>query len=845
MAEELEELCRCMRLSDHEKHHIRVRKERVVKSHQEAKFSILFNLLTTRLFNGDAFKSSVRAMWASHGVLSITTLDDNLFLAAFPSEVALMHVFTTSPWTFDKKLILMEVGRLIEVDVPKDSGVAWGRYLRIRVEVEIAKPLTRGCIVQVEETAPVEVALERRFLIEINMAYGSVLYLDIIRRVGEGGGSKHGASHQSASLHEDMSFANRGPQIPQETEVVPDCVEVTNMENETIHVPNFMDIQVGSSSGGTAGSTREMEAPLKVGSYSSVKLSTPTPPKIMQTNLKEYVEIGKTPVTRSESKPARAPTRGLWLRKTLRTLHAPPHHQVSVLSLPDTDSSFDHFHSIDRRPIYSPPQKLGHFEYSRAYQIPVVFYRNLETVSELQVLERKEDPNIVFVMETRLELQNLEFLRVRLGMSGCFGVDRHGYGGGLALLWNSTFAVHIQSYSHHHIDADVVYEDGLLCIRNLPWLVLGDFNEITTLNEQWGRFDRNLAQMAPFHEALSNCFLQDLGYHGAAFTWSNRRNSGDLVRVRLDRCVANASWCSLFPNALVHHVVVAASDHMGLLVSMDPVQVPNNGRRKKLFQFEHMWVREVGCEDAIQEGWRLQVLGSPMYSVVQKIKQCRVCLLNWCKTQLRVTPRLTASKKARLEQLENLPMDEYQSGEVNVLRREVNVLAEKEEIFWRQRSRVSWLKEGDRNTKFYHACASQRKKANQISGLRDDQAVLQIDLLAISNIAFTGEEIRRALFQMSPSKASGPDGSVNFTNIVLITKVKNPEVMAQFRPISLCNVLYKIVSKVLVKRMKCILPRVISDSQSAFVPGRMITDNVIMAFEVLHYLKNLGVGDKS
>ncbi len=124
-------------------------------------------------------------------------------------------------------------------------------------------------------------------------------------------------------------------------------------------------------------------------------------------------------------------------------------------------------------------------------------------------------------------------------------------------------------------------------------------------------------------------------------------------------------------------MVVAASDHMGLLISMDPAQAPINFRKKNWFRFEHMWVREAGCEDAIREGWSVQVPGSPMYSVVQKIKNCRVSLLNWCRTHVRVSPRLIASKMARLEQLENMPMDEYRSNEVNDLRREVNVLMEK------------------------------------------------------------------------------------------------------------------------------------------------------------------------
>ena len=139
---------------------------------------------------------------------------------------------------------------------------------------------------------------------------------------------------------------------------------------------------------------------------------------------------------------------------------------------------------------------------------------------------------------------------------------------------------------------------------------------------------------------------------------------------------------------------------------------------------------------------------------------------------------------------------------------------------------------------------------------------------------FTYEEFTTAIHQMHPEKSPGLNGfnpafyqkfwplidkeefqecsawlntnalppSVNDTNITLIPKIDSPTSMKDFRPISLCNVLYKIVAKVLANRLKVIPPARISVSQSAFVQGRAITDNVLVAFELVHTIKRKAQG---
>lgn len=98
-----------------------------------------------------------------------------------------------------------------------------------------------------------------------------------------------------------------------------------------------------------------------------------------------------------------------------------------------------------------------------------------------------------------------------------------------------------------------------------------------------------------------------------------------------------------------------------------------------------------------------------------------------------------------------------------------------------------------------------------------------------------GADVTKAMLWIV--EGTEPTESINNTILVLISKVPNPTSLSQFRLISLCTILYKIASEVPTNRLKKILPDIIFEEQSTFVPGRMITNNIILAYECLHFMK--------
>lgn len=439
--------------------------------------------------------------------------------------------------------------------------------------------------------------------------------------------------------------------------------------------------------------------------------------------------------------------------------------------------------------------------------------------------------------------------------------------------------------------------------RNQPWLIMGDFNELLSNAEKKGGRQRPEASFQDFRRMVRMCEFSDLQFTGDCFSWAGQR--GDhYVTSCLDRTMATTTWHQAFPASETQFLELGESDHKPMVTYIsDSVE-----ERRGMFCYDSRLSYKEGFKGSVLKGWNGQGSHSPQITLSTRIKSCRKQISLWKKGH-----RINAKEKINTirTRLNNAfstglssPNDRQQ------LKRELNQAYIDEELFWKHKSRNTWIKEGDRNTKYFHTVTKTKRARNNITAITDAEGIVYRGDSEISSAAtqyfnnlfksshisetlltdifrdfpqrvteeinadltkeVTDEEIRKAVFDIGPHKAPGPDGFTgifyqqfwadihpaiinevkkffaegkmdqihNHTNICLIPKTGAARSMADFRPISLCNVTYKIVSKILVSRLKKHLSGLISENQAAFIPGRMITDNNIIAHEVFYALKS-------
>jgi hypothetical protein len=323
-----------------------------------------------------------------------------------------------------------------------------------------------------------------------------------------------------------------------------------------------------------------------------------------------------------------------------------------------------------------------------------------------------------------------------------------------------------------------------------PWLIAGDFNLIYEARDK-NNAALNRRLMGQFRAALNLAELKEIRCLNRAFSWSNERQQPTLVR--LDRFFCNSAWEALFHACAVHALTSALSDHCPLLLT--DLHCPP---RRANFRFESFWHRFPGFYATVTTAWNQQTASqNPLSRLHDKMRRMARELRLWSKLHFsdarfqlhfasEIVLRFDVPQERRL-----LSAEEFALRKLLIAR--ILGLAAIERARRRQASHVTWLRDGDANTRFFHLKMNARRRKNHIHLLQTDNAVvtshddkaatllehfmaslgtasprsasiawenLPIQLVDLSGIdtPFTPAEIWAAVKDLPAEKAPGPDG---------------------------------------------------------------------------------------
>ncbi|XP_019183032.1 PREDICTED: uncharacterized protein LOC109177999 [Ipomoea nil] len=372
---------------------------------------------------------------------------------------------------------------------------------------------------------------------------------------------------------------------------------------------------------------------------------------------------------------------------------------------------------------------------------------------------------------------------------------------------------------------------GLLIVE--PWVISGDFNTVLSPSERRGGNEPTRYELQDLENCCANMDLTDCPSTGKFFTWRNR-----YMEAKLDRVLINDRWGANGLTCMADFKLLACnSDHCPVVITTS-IAISDG---KRPFKFLNMWLTHQDFKVTLENVWREHVEGSKQYILAKKLKSLKGPLRTLNRNAFsHISERTRVAKEAysvAQDELDVLNANEQERAYVNDLRKRALFLMEAER---RERN-------GTDNTYFGHG-----------SNVSADQA---LNLVA----PISKEEIKEALFSMGNDKAPGPDGYTaaffkvnwnrigslviaavmeffrngqllkqwNHTVIALIPKKMHDQRVEDFRPIACCNVFYKIITKIIAARMGRVLPDIVDQAQGAFVGGRSVSDNVMLAQELI------------
>ncbi|XP_057774874.1 uncharacterized protein LOC130993854 [Salvia miltiorrhiza] len=267
-----------------------------------------------------------------------------------------------------------------------------------------------------------------------------------------------------------------------------------------------------------------------------------------------------------------------------------------------------------------------------------------------------------------------------------------------------------------------------------PSLIIGDFNAVLGAHERRGR---RVPASTPCDEFRAFIDAHDLiqpDTSGPFFTWTDRRRFPSPIESVLDRALFSQGFADIWYSSTSIVLPRLGSDHSPILLRCQDTANPPAGRR---FRFLNMWCSHEGFLDQVRASWTLPLdYPCPMVRIMKKLKRLRPTLKTWNREVFGNYNTTLAELQQDLSSLqENIDEQGYTEDffdqEVSLQARIGSTLMRKSEHL-RQQSRVSWLSDGDRNTRFFHSMVKWRRSNQNIKQLSID-GVISEDPVVMAN----------------------------------------------------------------------------------------------------------------
>ena len=263
------------------------------------------------------------------------------------------------------------------------------------------------------------------------------------------------------------------------------------------------------------------------------------------------------------------------------------------------------------------------------------------------------NPDIAVLVETRTCRQKTSTLIKAFPLTAWYLVEPVGYVGGILIMWNPERVwIHIIGESAQGVHGLVevrdpsssfilssIYASPSYDIRKylwnelkvmalnvtLPWVAVGDFNQVVCQMEKFGGHRINRVKAEEFAVTMHDCNLIDPSFNGPKYTWTNKRKVNPILE-RLDRGWANPLWFEKYPNSSLWYLTRITSDHSPILIQLDK-PIPPLG--SKSFRFDPMWLLHESFPQFLAHEWpRLP----PVHCMISRLENLSIALEGWNKS---------------------------------------------------------------------------------------------------------------------------------------------------------------------------------------------------------------------